>query len=106
MKVQPISFNMPDFKFKPGDRVAERPRVKLNVASSSQGRKLFNQHGKQRYGTVTAISIRVNARNAKRKIVSVQWDGLQQSCDHEQMRLCAIDELAEATQSAFNGHSE
>jgi len=97
---------MPDFKFKPGDRVAERPRVTLNVASSSQGRKLFNHHCKQRYGTVTATSVRVNARGAKRKIVSVQWDGSQQSCDYEQMRLCAIDELAEATQSVFNSHAE
>lgn len=97
---------MPESKFKPGDRVAERPRVKLNVASSTQGRQLFKRHNRQRYGTVTATSVRVNARGAKRKIVSVQWDGSQQSCDHEQMRLCAIDELAEATQSVFNGHAE
>jgi len=97
---------MPDFKFKPGDRVAERPRVTLNVASSSHGQQLFKRHNKQRYGTVTATNIRVNARGAKRKIVSVQWDGSQQSCDHEQMRLCAINELAEVTQSVFNGHAE
>ena len=53
-----------------------------------------------------ATGVRVNARGSKRKIVSVQWDGSQQSCDHEQMRLCAIAELAEATQSVFNGHAE
>jgi len=97
---------MAEFKFKPGDRVAERPRVTLNVASSTQGQQLFKRHNKQRYGTVTATSVCVNARGAKRKIVSVRWDGSQQSCDHEQMRLCAIGELAEATQSVFNGHAE
>ena len=97
---------MTDFKFKPGDRVAERPRVTLNVASSSQGQQLFRRHNKQRYGTVTATIVRVNARGAKRKIVSVRWDGSQQSRDHEQMRLCAISELAEATQSVLNGHAE
>jgi len=97
---------MTDFKFQPGDRVAERPRVTLNVASSSQGQQLFKRHNKQRYGTVTATSVRVNTRGARRKIVSVQWDGSQQPSEHEQMRLCAIDELAEATQSVFNGHAE
>ena len=97
---------MTDFKFQPGDRVAERPRVTLNIASSSEGRKLFNHHGKQRYGTVTATNIRVNARGAKRKIVSVQWDGSQQPSEHEQMRLCAIEDLSQAMQSVFNGHAE
>ena len=97
---------MAEFKFKPGDRVAERPRVTLNVATTAQGQQLFKRYNKQRYGTVTATSVRVNAKGAKRKIVSVQWDGSQQSCDHEQMRLCAINELAEATQSVFNGHAE
>ena len=97
---------MAEFKFKPGDRVAERPRVTLNVASSSEGQQLFQRHNKQRYGTVTATSVRVNARGAKRKIVSVRWDGSQQSCDHEQMRLCAIEDLSQAMQSVFNGHAE
>jgi hypothetical protein len=34
---------MTDFKFQPGDRVAERPRVKLNIASTAQGQAVFNR---------------------------------------------------------------
>lgn len=96
---------MTDFKFQPGDRVAERPRVKLNIASTKQGQAVFNRHSKQRYGTVTATTIRVNSRGSRRKIILVQWDGSQQSSEHEQMRLCAIDDLPELTQSTLNGHA-
>jgi len=35
----------------------------------------------------------------------VQWDGSQQSSEHEQMRLCAIDDLPKLTQSTLNGHA-
>ncbi len=95
---------MADFKFKPGDRVAERPRVILNVAASTEGKQLFKRHNKQRYGTVTATNIRVNARAPSENRVGAVGR-IAESCDHEQMRLCAINELAEATQSVFNGHA-
>ena len=96
---------MTDFKFQPGDRVAERPRVKLNIASTAESRAVFNRHSKQRYGTVTATAIRVNSRGSRRKIILVRWDGSQQPSEHEQMRLCAIGDLPELTQSTLNGHA-
>jgi len=96
---------MTDFKFQPGDRVAERPRVKLNIASTAESRAVFNRHSKQRYGTVTATTIRVHSRGPRRKVILVQWDGSQQPSEHEQMRLCAIDDLPELTQSTLNSHA-
>lgn len=97
---------MSDFKFKPGDRVTERPRVTLNIASTTEGQERYGRHGRQRYGTVTGTMHRTNVRGSKRKFISVLWDGHQKPSEHEQMRLCAIEDLSQAMQSVFNGHAE
>lgn len=97
---------MTDFKFKIGDRVTERPRNIINVASSKEAMNVYARNTKQRYGTVTDTKIKANSRGSKRKFIMVKWDGSRKSSEHEQMRLCAVDDLPELTQSFFNGHAE
>lgn len=97
---------MSDFKFKTGDRVTERPRNIVNVTSSPNGFSKYKKNLVQRYGIVTGVKIKVNARGSRRKFISVLWDGSSQSSDHDQMRLCAVEQLPDLTQSFFNGHAE
>ena len=97
---------MTDFKFKIGDRVTERPRNIINVASSKEAMKVYARNTKQRFGTVIDTKIKANSRGARRKFIVVEWDGSGRSSEHSQMRLCAIDELPELTQSFLNGHAE
>ena len=97
---------MTDFKFKIGDRVTERPRNIINVASSKEAMNVYARNAKQRYGTVTDTKIKANSRGSKRKFIMVEWDGSKKSSEHEQMRLCAVDDLPELTQAFFNGHAE
>lgn len=97
---------MTDFKFKIGDRVTERPRNTMNVASSKEAIKISAKNAKQRYGIVIGTKVKVNSRGSRRKFITVEWDGSQKSSEHEQMRLCAVDDLPGLTQSFFNGHAE
>ena len=97
---------MADFKFKTGDRVTERPRSIVNVTSNPDAFSRYKKNLVQRYGTVTGVKLKADARGSKRKFISVRWDGRKQSSDHEQMRLCLIEQLADLTQSFFNGHAE
>lgn len=84
---------MTNFKFKVGDRVAERPRLNYNISKSPRGRELYQQNNKQRYGTVVDQFIRKDGRGANQKIIKVIWDGKQSPSDHQQMRLCFVNEL-------------
>ena len=77
---------MTDFKFKIGDRVTERPRNIINVASSKEAMKVYARNTKQRYGTVIDTKIKTNSRGARRKFIIVEWDGSGKSSEHSQMR--------------------
>jgi len=88
----------PEFKFKVGDRVTERPRINLNAATTAQGKQEYSKRRTQRYGTVVDYFTLKNKRGSQRKYVKVLWDGFATPSDHEQMRLCLITELADQTE--------
>lgn len=88
---------MTDFKFEIGERVTERPRLNYNISSSQRGKKLYEHHNKQRFGTVVGLSTKKDARGSTRKVIEVVWDGKQSPSKHEQMRLCKISELQDHT---------
>jgi hypothetical protein len=89
------------FKFKIGDRVAEKPCLKLNVCNrrNKEAIKRFKEGEGQRYGVVVSMSVHKNARGSKRKFVEVLWDGKQSPSLHEQMRLCLASEIVSETHS-------
>ena len=85
------------FKFKIGDRVAERPRHHGSFATTNKGKATYKKYERQRYGTVLDLEIKVNARGRKRKFIKVCWDDGNYINTHEQMRLCSIEDLETIT---------
>lgn len=93
-----------EFRFKIGDRVAEKPIIRINVSTTPEGSKRFAAHTGQRIGTVTGLLIKKNKRQS-RKFIEVLWDGHQASSQHEQMRICSLDELSNLTNELFANHA-
>lgn len=85
------------FKFKIGDRVAERPRHHGSFATTKEGKDIYKKYEGQRYGTVLDLEIKRDSRGYKRKFVKVCWDDGNHINTHEQMRLCSIKDLEAIT---------
>lgn len=85
------------FKFKIGDRVAERPRYYGSCATTKEGIAKYNQFKNQRYGIVLDLEVKKDSRGAKRKFIKVRWDHNNTIGTHEQMRLCAVEDLEKIT---------
>lgn len=81
------------FKYKIGDRVAERPKTHglIAVRKDVQGR--IAQYRSQRYGTVLDIYDKPKTRG-KQTMLVIQWDHLKSPTEHAQMRICPIEQLA------------
>ena len=93
-----------EFKFKVGQRVAERPRIKQNLCSTPEAHELYNKCSEQRYGVVVGLLTKKNSRGQNRKFVQVKWDNRMQPSEHEQMRICAVASLNDEVKSLFLGH--
>lgn len=91
-------------KFKPGDRVAERPKDTLISAIREESRATVKKYTSQRFGTVVDSFIKTTVDNKKRTVrycyVNVLWDGLKTPSQHAQMRICYEHELS-ALQETF-----
>lgn len=79
-------------KFKPGDRVAERPKESIISAIRKESREIVAKYTAQRRGVVIDNTIRtLNSRNGRTSrvcYVTVLWDGLKTPSQHSQMRIC------------------
>lgn len=83
-------------KFKPGDRVAERPKASLLSAVRTEVRESIKQYTTHRRGVVVDNTIKVltsrNGRTSRVCYVSILWDGLKTPSQHSQMRICLESE--------------
>lgn len=86
-------------RFKPGDRVAERPKHSLLNCISKEARETVAKYSTQRYGTVVDSYIKVTQRRNKsplrQQVVRIIWDGQRTPAEHVQMRICFVEELQE-----------
>lgn len=84
-------------RFKEGDRVAERPKASMLSAIRKESRERVAKYASQRYGTVVGCRIKTiqtrKKTTTRRCVVQVLWDGMKTSSEHEQMRICFIEEL-------------
>jgi hypothetical protein len=94
-------------KFKPGDRVAERPKATAIPGLSKESLQKIQIHRTQRYGVVIDVFIKPTKTPTRgivnNKFVKVLWDGLQTPSDHAQMRLVREDELDDLVKSYREG---
>lgn len=90
-------------KFKPGDRVAERPKATAIPGLSKESLQKIQIHRTQRYGVVIDVFIKPTKTPTRgivnNKFVKVLWDGLQTPSDHAQMRLIREEELDDLVKS-------
>lgn len=84
-------------RFKEGDRVAERPKASMLSAIRKEMREKVAKYANQRYGTVVGCRIKTiptrNKTTTRRCFVQVLWDGMKTPSEHEQMRICFVEEL-------------
>lgn len=97
-------------KFKPGDRVAERPKATAIPGLSKESLQKIQIYRTQRYGVVIDVFIRSTKTPTRgvvnNKFVKVLWDGLQTPSDHAQMRLIReeeLDDLVKGYREAIGG---
>jgi len=90
-------------KFKPGDRVAERPKATGIPGLNPESLRKIQPYRSQRYGVVVDVfikSVKTRTRGTvNNKFVKVLWDGQKTPSDHAQMRLVLEDELEDLVKS-------
>jgi len=84
-------------RFKPGDRVAERPKTSYISCIRKESREKIQHFRTQRYGTVVETVVKITPRRGKnplrQHVVRIQWDGQRSIAEHAQMRICLAEEL-------------
>lgn len=97
-------------KFKPGDRVAERPKATAIPGLSKESLQRIQVHRTQRYGVVIDVFVKPTKTPTRgivnNKFVKVLWDGLKTPSDHAQMRLVhesELDALVRSYREAIGG---
>lgn len=88
-------------RFQPGDRVAEKPKVRMIYARNETKEKL-KQYAYQRYGTVLDTVYKTNKTGQKLPYVKIIWDGTQSPSEHAQNRLCFEKDLPSLMVDYFN----
>lgn len=92
-------------KFKPGDRVAERPKQSIISAIRKESRQIVAKYTTHRRGVVVDNTLRTltssNGRTSRVYYVSVLWDGLKTPSEHSQMRICLEEEYDKIRQDHY-----
>ncbi len=88
----------PQYKFKIGDRVAERPKTHSAFATRPETMAITRQY-KQRYGTVVDIKHKRARDKRVMRYLLIKWDHLKSPMEHQQCRICPIEELSQLTNS-------
>lgn len=89
------------FNYKPGDRVAERPKDHGLLATRAEVRDIIIKNRTQRYGTVVDVFYKRIANGRRQKMLKIQWDHLQSPMDHAQMRICPVEQLNRLTKETL-----
>lgn len=83
--------------YAPGDRVAERPKLRGGY-TRQESKAILEKHSSQRYGTI--VSSVIKPTGSKRIVYcEVIWDHQKSSSLHAQSRLCPIQKLPELSQN-------
>ena len=88
------------FKFAVGDRVSEKPRIHLGLAVKQENQRRYPS----RTGIVTELRTKTRKDGHPRKYLAVLWDGFTTPSEHEQMRVCAAEELQILEQDVILNH--
>lgn len=80
-------------RFKTGDRVAEKPKLRQMFATTIESRERIKQYVTQRYGTVLGMIYKPTKSGAKTPYISIMWDGSKSPSSHAQSRICMEHEL-------------
>lgn len=92
-------------KFKPGDRVAERPKQSIISAIRKESKEIVAKYTTHRRGVVVDNTIRTltakNGYTSRACYVSVLWDGLKTPSQHSQMRICLEEEYDKIRQDHY-----
>ena len=89
----------PEFVYKIGDRVAERPKVRGLFAMREEVKERIAQYRTQRYGTVLDITYKRISNGRKQRMLTIQWDHLKSPTEHAQMRICHERDLEQMTKN-------
>ncbi len=88
------------FKFAVGDRVSEKPRVHLGLATKQANQRRYSS----RTGTVMGHISKIRKDGHHIKYLSVLWDGFSTPTEHAQMRLCAAEDLQNLEKGVVLNH--
>ena len=91
----------PQFDYKIGDRVAERPKPHGIYTFNQQTRQRISQYRSQRYGEVVGINYKPNARGAQQRFLLIRWDNRTSVTEHAMMRICPVSELDRLTKEVI-----
>jgi hypothetical protein len=91
------------YRFKAGDRVAERPRGSTLLTVRKEVAHVIEANSKPRFGTVEDIVIQKNSVGQNCKYCLVLWDYQQTPSLHAHCRLCLEEDWEALTQSARDG---
>jgi hypothetical protein len=84
-------------KYSEGTRVAERPKFRYDCCNSPEGYLNAQRASSQRYGVVVGNRVKRIKRKSgviyRRVYVMVQWDNLNSPMEHDQQRICTIEEF-------------
>ena len=83
----------PQYKFKIGDRVAERPKPHATFAIRKEALEITKKCRTQRYGTIVDI-VHKRARDKRvMRYLLIKWDHLQSPSQHSQCRICHVEDF-------------
>lgn len=88
------------FRFRVGDRVSEKPRISMGVAVKRENQRVYQS----RTGTVTELLVKYRKDGHQRKYLMIRWDGSKAPSEHEQMRICAAQDLKALEQELIANH--
>lgn len=89
-------------KFKPGDRVAEKPKPHGVFATSAETLERIKPYRSQRYGTVLDTVYKPTSSKSTTPYVKIVWDNHASVMLHAQSRICLEKDLPQVTEDYFN----
>lgn len=85
----------PQYKFKVGDRVAERPKAHATFATRPESIAIVRKYRSQRYGTVVDIKHKRARDKRVMRYLVIKWDHLNSPMEHMQSRICPIENFSQ-----------
>ena len=83
----------PQYRFKIGDRVAERPKPHATFAIRKEALQITKKCRTQRYGTIVDIFHKRARDQRVMRYLLIKWDHLQSPSQHMQSRICHVEDF-------------